>query len=100
MFSDNKSYISKNDLVNGIVFRNYDLLSCEFTGCTFLLRDEIGLTKFTIDQNGVEALQRLIRDESGNSVNKIFSMEIYKLNKDPLKRQRRVRFLNKKRRFR
>jgi hypothetical protein len=98
MFSHNKPYISKTDLDNGIVFRNYDLLSGDFTGCTFLVLDEVGLTKFSIDQNGEEKLERLVREESEKSVSKIFDKEIYKLNKDPLRRQRRIRVSYKKKR--
>jgi hypothetical protein len=93
-----KKYISQKDLNSGVIFKSYDLISGDFTGCMLLLLDGDCLIKTSIDSVGVEKLEKLIRDETGNSVLKIYNQEIYKLKKDPLIRQRRIRYLNKRKR--
>ena len=97
-FKNKKKGISENDLENGIIFRNYDLTSGKFTGCTLLLLDEAGITKTTIDEKGKEKIELLVKDESGKSVLKIFTEETYKLDKNPLTRQRNIRSTSKNKR--
>ena len=77
----------------GVVFKRFDLITSEFSGYSFMIIDEIGLTltTFNLEDSDQFKIDVLVREKSSKSVKELLREEKNKLLPNPLNKQRHQR---------